>query len=101
MQSIYTLQLHVVPRGYDDLLGVLVAVSLDSRKLSVTTEENIIEDNGVVGAVVKPRHLCFLRQANAKELVDRAAIFAVLLASLFVGQTNKTLWPLCFICSQA
>jgi hypothetical protein len=78
-----------VARGYDDLLGVLVAVSFDSGKLSDTAEENLIKDYGVVGAVVKLRHLGVFRQANAKELVDRAAIFAVFARQLVRGADEQ------------
>ena len=47
--AVNALQLVGVPCSYDYLLRVLVAIPLDSGKLPDTTEEDLVEDNRVVG----------------------------------------------------
>ena len=47
--------------GDDYLLGVLLAVSLDPSQLPNAAEEDLVEDYGVVGAVVEPSHLAVVR----------------------------------------
>ena len=76
MQSMHS-KLVRVPGGYDDLVGVALAVPLDPREVPYGAEEDLVEDYGVVAAVVALGQPGALREPDAEELVDGAAVLLV------------------------
>ena len=73
------LQLVRVPRRNDDLIWVALSIPLDPRQVPDVVEEGLVEDYGVVGAVVDLRHLAVLSHAYTEELVQGYAVLLVFL----------------------
>ncbi len=80
--AVNAIELVRVPSSYDDLVGVALAVPLDPRDVPRGAEADLVEDYGVVAAVVKLRHIGALRQPDAEELVDGAAVLLVVARQL-------------------
>ena len=60
------LELVRVPGGYDDIVGVALAVPLDPREVPHGAEAYLVEDYGVVAAVIELCHLGALSQPDAR-----------------------------------
>ena len=91
--GIDALELVGVARRHDDFIGVALAVALDPHQLPHAAEQDLVEDDGVVAAVVELRHFGVLREPSAEEVFTVQPCCPYWLASLFVGQTKRTLWP--------
>ena len=86
--AVDALELVRVPGGYYDLVGIALAVPLDPREVPDGAEEDLVEDYDVVGAVVELSQLGALRQPDAEELVDGAAVLLVVARQL-VGRAYE------------
>ena len=92
--AVDALELVRVPGGYDDLVGVALAVPLDPSEVPHRAEEDLVEYYGVVAAVVELRHLGALFQPDAEELVDGAAVLLVVARQLVCRADEEDLAPL-------
>ena len=77
-----------VSSGYDDLLGVLVAESLDSGEILDVGEEDLVEDDGVVFGAVEGGVSRLLGEPDAEELVEGHTPFFVVAREL-VGRAHE------------
>ena len=83
------LELVGVARRHNDFIGVALAVALDPHQLPHAAEQDLVEDDGVVAAVVKLRHFCVLHEPNAEELIHGAAVLPVLAGELVRGADKE------------
>ena len=92
--AVDALRLVRIPGRYDVFVGVVLAVSLDPREGPHRAEEDLVEDYGVVAAVVELGHISALRQLDAEELVDGAAVLLVVVGEAARRADEQDLAPL-------